>query len=365
MDIGTLASKLTVSNRAITDLKDLMILTTFLTEELGKYFTFMQNVNTGDKLGWTGEMNDVGKAGNSCNPTYENLSIQAAQKEWAIGKWEIPLKLCYTEIEQTIAQYCLKSGTDIQDLTDTEYMDIIVVPALERAMYQMAWRLIWFGDTAATNIASSGSGDNITYTGSITAGVNVELMKPCNGLWKQLFALGTASSAQVTTIAANAEKTYALQKSKLRESGVAIAIFDAMIADADARIDQLEGAAIYCTKSLADALTADLKREYKLILEWKDVFGGLKVTEYEGRTIYAVSIWDRFIKKYQDNGVFLNKPHRAFFGAPSQVLVGSPANQIISTVDVWFDKKDRQNYMYSAGQLGTLLGEDSLFHLAY
>ena len=81
MDIGTLASKLTVSNRAITDLKDLMILTTFLTEELGKYFTFMQNVNTGDKLGWTGEMNDVGKAGNSCNPTYENLSIQAAQKE--------------------------------------------------------------------------------------------------------------------------------------------------------------------------------------------------------------------------------------------------------------------------------------------
>ena len=368
MDIGTLANKLTPSNGAIKDLKELLILTTFMSEELEKYFTFMQNVNTGDKLGWTGEMNDVGWAGTSCNPTYKSFSIEAAQKEWTVGKWEIPLKLCYTELENTIAQYCLKSGTDIQDLTSTEYMDNIVLPALERAMYQMAWRIIWFGDTAATNITSSTNSATppvTTYSGSIKAGVDVDLFKTCNGLFKQLFAIGTANSAQKTAIAANSEVTYALQKSKLRESGVAIGIFDTMFANADSRIDHMDGAAVFCTKSLTDALTADLKREYKLILDWQQVYGGLKVAEYEGRTIYSVGIWDRFIQSYQDNGEYLNLPHRAVFGSPSQMLVGSPANQIISDVDVFFDKQSRENYMYAAGMLGTLVGEDNLFQLAY
>ena len=38
-------------------------------------------------------------------------------------------------------------------------------------------------------------------------------------------------------------------------------------------------------------------------------FKGLDVTEYNGVPIYRVSIWDRFIQKYQNNGTKLNLPH--------------------------------------------------------
>ena len=189
MDFGTLAAKLTPDNGAVKSLKDLLIATNFVDEELERFFTLRQNVHNGDKLGWVGEMEDVGWTGTGCNPTYKNANIQFAQKEWAIGDWQIPLKWCYTDLQGTIAEYCLKTGTDIGDLTSTEYMDDIVMPALDLAIKRMMWRLIWFGDKDAAAATSSGV---------ITADVDVDLFKSTNGFWKQLFAVCTSNAAQHT-----------------------------------------------------------------------------------------------------------------------------------------------------------------------
>ena len=349
-------SSLTPDNGAIKSLRDLLIMTNFLDEELERFFTLRQNVHNGDKLGWVGEMDDIGWDGSGCNPNYKNTKVNFAEKEWAIGDWQIPLKWCYTDLINTIAEYCLKTGTEIGDLTSTEYMDDIVMPALDLAVKHMMWRFIWFGDKEAQNVTSSGQ---------ITDGVDVNLFKTTNGFWKQLFAIGTANAGQKTAIAANEQTTTALQFSKLREAGVAIGIFDNLLENADSRIASLYGAGIFCTKSLADALVRDLKTEYKLILEWEQIFKGLDVTEYNGVPIYRVSIWDRFIQKYQNNGTKLNLPHRAVFGSPKQLFVGTPANQLISDLDIWFDRKDRVNYLYSTGKLGCLIGEDYLFQIAY
>ena len=47
------------------------------------------------------------------------------------------------------------------------------------------------------------------------------------------------------------------------------------------------------------------------------------------------------------------------------LFVGTPANELISDLDIWFDRKDRMNYIYSTGKLGCLIGEDNLFQMAY
>lgn len=349
-------SSLTPDNGAVKSLKDLLIMTNFLDEDLERFFTIRQNVHNGDKLGWVGEMDDVGWDGSGCNPSYKNANVKFAEKEWSIGDWQIPLKWCYTDLINTIAEYCLKTGTEIGDLTSTEYMDDIVMPALDLAIKHMMWRFIWFGDKEAANVDDSGQ---------ITDGVDVNLFKTTNGFWKQLFAIGTANASQKTTIAANSQTTTATQFSALKTAGVSIGIFDSLLESADSRIASMDGAGIFCTKSLADALVRDLKNEYKLILTWEQIFKGLDVTEYNGIPVYRVSIWDRFIQKYQNDGTKLNLPHRAVFGAPSQLLVGTPANQLISDLDIWFDRKDRVNYLYSTGKLGCLIGEDNLFQIAY
>lgn len=349
-------SNLTPGNGAVQSLRDLLVMTNFVDEELERFFTLRQNVQNGDKLGWVGEMDDIGWAGSGCNPEYKKANISFAEKEWRIGDWQIPLEWCYEELQNTIAEYCLKTGTEIADLSSTEYMDDIVYPALDLAIKRMMWRFVWFGDTEAQNATSSGQ---------ITDGVNVELFKTTDGFWKQLFAVCTANAAQKTAIAANDETSTALQFSKLKESGVAIGIFDSLLENADSRIASMDGAGIFSTKSLCDALAKDLKREYKEILEWEQIFKGLDVTEYNGVLVYRVSIWDRFIQKYQNNGTKLNLPHRAVFGSPKQLFVGTPADNIISDLDIWFDRNTRTNKLYSTGKLGCLIGEDNLFQLAY
>ena len=344
--------QLTKDNGAIKSLRDLLVMTNFTDENMEQFFTFRQNIQNGDKLGWTGEMSEVGWAGAPCNPEYRTPTIVAAEKEWEIGDWSMPLKWCYEEFMNTMAEYALKTGTDIHDLTGTEIMDVLIYPALDKAIKRMYWRFIWFGDKNTTE-------------GDITTGMDVELFKPNDGLFKQLFAIGAANANQRITIEANQESTMAAQMRAIKQPGVAISIFDSLLEDADPRIASLNGASLYVTKSLADALAKDLKREYKEILTWENVFNGIKVTEYEGVKIYSISIWDRMIQRYQNNGVTLNLPHRAVFGSPSQMFVGSPANKIISDLDIWFNKDERVVKAYAAGRLGTLIGEDNLFQLAY
>ncbi|UVX35842.1 MAG: major capsid protein, P2 family protein [Bacteriophage sp.] len=355
MNILESVKNLTKDNGAVKSLRDLLVLTNFVDESLEQFFTFVQNVQNGQKLGWTGEMEDVGWTGASCNPTYKDVTIQAAEKTWDIGQWSVPLKWCYEDFMNTIAEYALKTGTNIGDLTSTDIMDVIIYPALELSIKRMFWRFIWFGDKEAQNAS----------TGQITEGVDVELFKPCNGFWKQLFAIGAANANQRVNIAANAEASTAAQLSGIKTANAAIGIFDSLLENADPRIAAMDGAAIYCTKSLGDALTKDLKREYKEILTWEQIFKGLDVTEYNGVMVYRVSIWDRFIQKYQNNGTKLNLPHRAIYGSPKQLFVGSPANQIISDLEIWFNQDERVTKAYSAGRLGCLVGEDNLFQIAY
>lgn len=346
-------SNLTPDNGAIRDLRELIVAELFTDPELERFFTLMQNVANGDKLDYLGTMEDVGWAGGGCNPTFKDPKVNMAEKTWAIGKWEIPLKLCFEKLENTIAEYCLKNGTDIGDLTSTDYMDYIIYPTLKDAMTAMMWRFVWFSDKDAKLHSNSGV---------LSTGTDPKLFTTTDGLFKHLFALG---DEQKTSIEANTQTTTALQFSKLKENGVAIGIFESMMEDADSRIINLPGAGIFATKSLTDALTKDLKRNYKEILTWEQIFGGLRYTEFNGITIYSMPVWDRIIMKYQNDGTKLNLPHRAVFGSPREMLVGTPANQLISELDVWFEKKERQNYIYSTGKMGTLIGQDELFQVAY
>lgn len=348
--------KLTPSNGAVTDLKELIFLTLFNNEGLEKLFTTKIGVRKGDKLGFVGDMEDIGEDEGGCDPQYKAAQISASQKEWSLGDWTIALKECYKDLEETIAGYCLKKGTEIADLTGTEYMDYIVAPKLERAIMNMMWRIVWFGDKDAKNI---------TNGGVLTAKVKPSLFTMTDGLFKHFFALGVTNPTQRTTIAANTEVTYALQMSKIRENGVATSIFDSIIYNANSLLSTEDGVAIFATKSMCDALSIDIKEKHNVIMPWEVVFDGIKVSKYNGVTVYEVSVWDNFIKKYEDDGSKLNMPHRAIYGSPKNIFVGTPNTKMLSDLDIFFDKKDRNNYIYSTGKIGTLLGDDTMFHLAY
>ena len=116
---------------------------------------------------------------------------------------------------------------------------------------------------------------------------------------------------------------------------------------------------------LADSLAYDIKKTYSDILPFEKVFDGFDVANYNGVTIARVGIWDRMIKAYEKGTTAINLPYRAVFCNPKHLMVGTDADNLISDLDIWFDKKERRNYMYATGKIGTALLESDMIHAAY
>ena len=336
----------------LASIKDAVQETFYQDEDFSSFVNIMK-VKNNDPIALIGEMEMVGKKGGGCGPTYEEKGIANSQKRWELGQWEIPIKICYEALKGTIAEYSLKTGTAIGDLTSTDFMTIYT-DALQRAMQQMIWRFGWFGDKEA---ALAGAGG-----GKLTADSDVSMFNVCDGLFKRIF---TATATNHTAIAANSETTATAQISALRKKGAATTLVDTILMDVDTRIIDDSDAVLLMTRSLADALTYDIKQTYNLIMPWEKVFDGFDVATYNGVKIARVGIWDRMIKAYEKGEATVNLPHRAVFCNPKHLMVGTDADALISDLDIWFDQKERRNYLYATGKIGTALLEENMIHAAY
>ena len=335
-------------------LQDAIIRNALEDEDFRKYVN-IKRVRSGEPLAVIGEMDAVGHAGAGCNPTFSEIGIANSLKRWDLEPWSIALKICYENLEDTIAEYCLEHGTAIGDLTDTDFM-AIYTDLLTTQMRRMIWRFGWFGDKNAATV---------TNGGVITNGTDLTLLNANNGLFKQLFAIGAAHASQVTAIAANSQTTYAAQMAAIKTAGVATALVDSILFDADSRINAGGDAILMLNKKLADALTLDVKAQYKSIMPWERVFDGFSVAEYNGVTIGSVATWDWMINEYENTGTAWNKPFRAVFARKENLIIGCDADDPMSDLDIWFNKDERQMKIYAAGKIDTKVAQDDLVHLAY
>lgn len=349
-------SSFTVDNGAIRDLNELLFTSSFDDPDLEQVLTVVKGVENGKKLGYIDSIEDVGESGSGCDPTYSKVNIKGFEKTWELGDWRIPKHFCYKDLTETLAQYGMKPGTERGDLQDTPYWDQFLIPLLQKAINQMFWRLAWFSDKDAKNVAESDGG-------IITSGVDVKLFNTCDGLWKRLEAIIASNANQKTEIAANAKATYTEQKAAIREKGVAISIIDNLLVDADGRIFD-DDHAIFMTNSLFKALRSDIYERTKYQLDTKTLMNGIQVSEYDGQKVFVLDIWDRMIKKYEDDGKKYNLPHRALLANPKNLFAGTSDNGMFATLDVGFNHESRKNFIFSAGDFGTLIGEDELVQVA-
>lgn len=349
-------SGFTVDNGAIRDLNELLFTSSFNDPDIEQVLTIAKGIENGKKLGYIDSVDDVGEKGGGCDPTYSKVNIKGFEKTWELGDWEIPKVFCYKDLTSTLAKYGMKPGTERGDLQDTPYWDKFLIPLLQKAITNMFWRVAWFGDKDAKNVAESNGG-------VITKGVDVKLFNICDGLWKRLEAIVAKNANQKTAIAANAKTSYAEQKAGIREEGVAIDIIDNLLVDADGRIFD-DDHAIFMTNSLYKALRSDVYKRTKYQLTAEKLTEGILVSEYDGQKVFVLDIWDRMIKKYEDDGKKYNLPHRALLANPQNLFAGTSDSGLFATLDIGFNHETRKNFIYSAGDFGTLIGEDDLVQVA-
>jgi len=337
----------------VESIKTAINLTAYTKQDLAQFVT-LTKVEENEPVAFLGSMEDVGKSGSGCDPTYEEKGIANSMKRWKLGDWQIPLKICYESMFGTISEYALKKGTDIADLDGTDIMTIYT-QKLQEAITSMRWRMVWLGDTAA---------QNVTDGGKITDNVSTDLFDTCDGLWKRIFAICQSSSKQLTAIDANKKTTPAEQRAAALADGYMTGLVDQMLMDVDSRILDDKDSVLVMTRSMAMAFEYDLKEQYKIILPWEKVENGMNTTMYNGIKIARCSVWDRQLSAYEKGSATVNLPYRALFVNKKQLMAGSPDN-FMSQLDVWFDKKERRNYIYATGKMGTQTLEDDMIHAMY
>lgn len=355
---GINLNNLTPNNLGFKAVRELLFSTVFVDAALSKMCSIKTGLRTGEYVGYIDRFPEVGTPRTAaCGGTWNTNQAPTREEKWEILRYEVMETICYDDIKDSLVRFENETGTAYQDITSSEYMTYVIQPLMEDALKRLTIRLSWFGDKTAKNVASGGE---------ITAGVNVELFKTCDGLWKRIYAQGTANTKQRVTIAANAEATYELQDSKIREAGVATGIMRDIITKAPKSLRANKKAFIQITMSLKDALDDDIVTNNKgSELQWKSIADGVMETNFRGVKVQANAEWDERIQAFNDAGTKWINPHRAVYSTLENLQVGTEENKEIADLNTWYEKKDHRVYMEAFGTLGTMLAEPSQMMAAY
>lgn len=347
---------LTPKNGAVQDLAELIFLELAQDDKLGQLVTYMTRQENGKKLGFVGKPGLLGKAAVGCDPTYENNLVSASEKAWDIKEWEIAEAICYKDLEGTIAEYFAANGSDMADLTDSDYMDVVVRPILEQAIRDLVIRLVFFGDTEA---------DDTT----LKTGVDAEYFDLIDGIWKQLFQGVADGKTTRVAIAANAATTVAAQYEAMRQPGAATGVLNDLIINTPMKLRTLADRVFIVTQAFADMLALDIQSNNKgSELQWESIFAGIKKTTYQGITLIAVPQFDEIIQEYLKNSTNANaydKPFRVIYGSKSNFRAGTKSSETLAELKVNFDEVTRKNYLYAADTIGALVLSEEYAAVAY
>ena len=330
-------NNLTLPCDALTDLGQLVKMDVLSPERLGSLVSIYPNVVNGERIGFYGNFGLIAKAEEGCDPTYDQKTIDTAEKQWDLKWWQISLKLCWRDYEATLLKYKFHSKTRVDDLDFYRaWLANILLEDVQRNINAMAW----FGDTS--------------YSGEHTT------LAVTDGFWKRLFAICADDEARHTTIASQ-------EKSAMLESGVASGVLDNLIMDADPVLRGASNQVIYITLAMKDALDYDLKHNnIGSELQWKSLFDGITEGTYNGIKLMAIPEWDSTIKGYlSDQEAPVKNLYRAVYTSVDNLLLGISGDNTLALIDSWQERKDRANYLMVKDGLATMIAQDNLVQVAY
>ena len=349
--------QLTAPAHEIKNLNDLIFLSTFQQGLVKEVFKFMLGQVDGQEVGLLKSSKLLGKTAGRCGSDYGDNAIDISPKQWDIKRWEIKEKLCYNNFEGTIADYALRKGVNVGDLTGTDIMTAIVEPLMKEEVAKTVFRLALFGDKDITSAAIKGD-------------ATVENFNTIDGVWKQIFVGNTAGKITRTNVDANTKTTIAAQKTAINTNGVASKLIDDFLADAPVTLDQATNKKIILTSGLWKAWLADVKRNNKGSEgQWNSIFGGITTGEINGIKAIVVPFMDEIIQEYQVNetnsGAY-NMPYRAILTTEENLLLGTNNDTLsLNTFDVFYDKRDDFTYVKAMDTIGALVLDERYIHVAF
>lgn len=340
-------SALTLNALEANDVSKAVFERTIIGGDLAERHEIETGVSQKQQIVFVGNLAEVGVAITGCGFTDAGQSLPLTEKFWEPTLVGARLVHCAQDLNPLTKLFkrAQKVTPDYFDKTDSEELGIVVV-AVEKAVKKMANRLVWFGDKTANTIAGGGVFANGTTLGLYT---------PINGLFKQIFAEVT----QRVTITENAGINYAAQA---LPANAALSYLRAMYNKQHATMHQAKGDGA----TLEFQVTRAFAQNYIDSLEDKSLVFMLERTEtgstayqYRGIPIVIRDDWDNYIA-LQDNGVKINLPHRALLTFKENIPVAVLSEDDLTTLESWYEKKDKTNIMDFALYIDAKLLEPKL-----
>lgn len=349
---GTLdLSKLTFCGEIVQLLSELIFDEVARDSEIQAFHTIYPNIVTKREVGRIGSGGLVGTAGMGCNPVATNWKIPVRKYTFTPHEWEVYLSMCYTDLEDTVAVYSLRTGVDIGDFTDTDYMNI-VIEALSKAMKSFWWRLHWFNDVSAKNVSDGGT---------ITDGIELKYFNILDGFWKQITEQAVAVSKQRVTITENTGASYTAQDI---EPAAAKEYLKELYYKAPLVLREQNDGFMLVTQSIYDAYAQNFQDACCLESSRIALLNGMKVLSMSGIPVVPIHEWDTIIHNYEDTGTKWNNPNRAIYTTKSVLAVGMDNPNAFDEFKTWYNQDEEKVKTKAKGKADAVLANPDMFQVA-
>ena len=305
---------------------------------------------------FAGKKGLVSKAMTGCTPN-QITGITLTEKTWTPVDHDFRLPHCSADVnaQDKLLRQFARMNPDFYNVLEGSNSPVgnFLIAFVEDALMQdLLWK-IWHSDTTADTIANSGD---------FTNGTDVDLINTFDGLWKQLETAVASEGLERVEISENAEATYADQT--LPANG-GLAILREMYEKADSRLIADPNKKLMVTRSIYDNLLTTY--------EEKESNGGLLTRLENGsgiafrgiEVVNMATLWDVFIDAYLNSGTAYHNPNRALLTIPANIPVGTVNENDFVTLDAFYDKKDKTNFVDAAFNLDAKFLESYLAVVAY
>lgn len=345
-----------LTTEQIRDAKKLVMQNVLQAPEINNLIQIFPGIVGAQKIGLVGEFGLMGKAAQGCAGTPQTASLGVNNdKYWSVKAWEIFLRECWKDYEATLGEYSFKKGISRADLTGTDIM-VVFVDRLTTAIKKMIIQKVFFNDTAAAPIGG-------TPSGNLTAGTDETFFTLFDGLWKQAFTIGTDHALQKVAIAANAEATYALQKSALTPT-LAWGYLESMILAAKTAVRYKEGVNIMLTQYFYD-MACKYVRDKSISDTYINMVDGIGLLKVDGIPVVPQPIMTEIIDLYYNTGTAWYRPHRGLLTYKSNLGVAVPGNSIIEDITLLPNPYDEYFYIKGGDSMDAKIIDDDDIVVAF
>ena len=355
-------SGLTLNPVEAQDIKDFIIERVFERPEFqALHGTFKTGIKMQEQIVFASQFGKTGLKGDStCTRKTSGAESIATQKYWNPAGIEDTLIHCNKELDGLFKAYFAKiqAYRDNYEIEGTD-LEIFFAILLEESMVQTIWRAIWFGDL---NVAVAGA----AAAGLVVAG-NVKFYDYFDGLWEQIYDGVTATDIERYTIALNAQVTKPAQLT-LAGDLAKDTYFEAIWALADARLKSHPDRKMYVSgeiwenyrqslQSSGENFTIEYTTEGFRELKWN----GVPVVNME--TIWDLDTREDFIDNTTNNAY--DNPNRIILTIPENMPLGTLNESDFDELEIFYEKKDRTNYMAYGFSLDSKVLEEYMMVVGY